>query len=1178
MTFATWLKQLPWVAIRKTRPIRKSGPSRSRFTPQVEQLETRLTPAGPFVVTNTDDPTAWMSDSGSLRYEIYQAHLAGGTQTITFNLTKATGTTITINDNNGPLEYLDSNTLNGVNAGTGGSIFIHGGASHGNFLINSSSPTIENLTIEDGNALGSTAGGISFGGGTLTLTSDTFVGNQSPGQLGGAIEIGSGTVDITSCAFGNSSGGGNSAKSGGAIYLASGTLKISSSTFTGNTATKSGGAIYVNNGTVTLSADTFTSNSATSSSGGVIYAKAGTFTDTGSMYTSNSAGRDGAAIFGGNATITLTGDSFSTNTTPKLGGAIYMDQGKLTLTGGTLSGNSATNGGGAIYNDAATATVTNATLKNNSGASGGAIYLRKSTASLILSGDTLSGNTATTGKGGGIYMLSGSVTTTADTFSGNASKTNEGGTICLSAGNLTSTEDGFSGNTSSGPGGGIYLNNGTVTLTSDTLSTNQASIGGAIYIFLNTATLTADDCTFTGNFITSNQGGAIYNSNGNLTFASDTFTKNKAKTGGGIFGHTDGNIKVFDTILDGNTGGDVYNVVGTAPNLGIFTSSGGNLYGSTTGVTWKTTSTVGALYPDVHDAAGNPMLGSLAPNGGYTETMAPLSGSPALGAGNPFTSLTTDQRGFTRVVNNKIDIGAYENQSQLFTLTPPSSNTVGATSWNLGSFSDVLPATPWSVAVSWGDGTTTSFSTSSQGSLGTQTHYYASATSYTITVSITDNDGNFSTMSFGVTGGPLVVNTLNDLSHAVGYPTPTSPLDSKGNISLRSALEYVNYYNLPATIDFSSTLSGTINLKSTLGDLQITDTSNLTIDGTGASITVSGASFTSASRGGVFSINQSTNPSPSTVVTINDLGIIDGTSLNEGGGIYSHDCKLTLTNDTIEFNTAMQDSGGGVYSDHGTLTLRNDTIAYNVLTENTSDGGGVCSNSQGSLTVTNSSILHNTASGSGGGIAVKPVGNVTLTDDTIADNSAAAFGGGVFLAITGTGNNGTITNVTITGNSAASGGGIYEVNEPLALNNSTLTGNKATNTGGGIYIDSGSSSTVKPFDSILDSNSKTSGSTFVAFSDVYAANGATLTSNSGNLYGVASGPGSITWKPNPIDIQDNKDNPGLGSLQNNGGTTQTMAVLPGSLAYQNRPTQRHRRRRSAAHRPARFVADCEQPN
>ena len=32
----------------------------------------------------------------------------------------------------------------------------------------------------------------------------------------------------------------------------------------------------------------------------------------------------------------------------------------------------------------------------------------------------------------------------------------------------------------------------------------------------------------------------------------------------------------------------------------------------------------------------------------------------------------TDQRGFQRVVGGKIDIGAWENQSQLFTLTPRS--------------------------------------------------------------------------------------------------------------------------------------------------------------------------------------------------------------------------------------------------------------------------------------------------------------------------------------------------------------------------------------------------------------------------------------------------------------------------------------------------------------------------
>ena len=70
----------------------------------------------------------------------------------------------------------------------------------------------------------------------------------------------------------------------------------------------------------------------------------------------------------------------------------------------------------------------------------------------------------------------------------------------------------------------------------------------------------------------------------------------------------------------------------------------------------------------------NPELGPLQNNGGPTETMALLPGSPAFGAGNAISAgasgLTTDQRGLPRVVNGLIDIGAYQTQSiGVFTVT-----------------------------------------------------------------------------------------------------------------------------------------------------------------------------------------------------------------------------------------------------------------------------------------------------------------------------------------------------------------------------------------------------------------------------------------------------------------------------------------------------------------------------
>src|SRR5262249_19080377 len=61
---------------------------------------------------------------------------------------------------------------------------------------------------------------------------------------------------------------------------------------------------------------------------------------------------------------------------------------------------------------------------------------------------------------------------------------------------------------------------------------------------------------------------------------------------------------------------------------------------------------------------GNPMLGPLADNGGPTQTMALLPGSPAIDAGaNSAAGLpSTDQRGLARIIGPPADIGAFELQ------------------------------------------------------------------------------------------------------------------------------------------------------------------------------------------------------------------------------------------------------------------------------------------------------------------------------------------------------------------------------------------------------------------------------------------------------------------------------------------------------------------------------------
>src|SRR5690606_6382336 len=74
------------------------------------------------------------------------------------------------------------------------------------------------------------------------------------------------------------------------------------------------------------------------------------------------------------------------------------------------------------------------------------------------------------------------------------------------------------------------------------------------------------------------------------------------------------------------------------------------------------TNVAGAVSTGSGNVTGvDPNLGPLAANGGPTLTHLPLTGSPAIDAGDPAYSgeLTTDQRGLDRVVD-VLDMGAVE--------------------------------------------------------------------------------------------------------------------------------------------------------------------------------------------------------------------------------------------------------------------------------------------------------------------------------------------------------------------------------------------------------------------------------------------------------------------------------------------------------------------------------------
>src|SRR5262249_11131804 len=96
----------------------------------------------------------------------------------------------------------------------------------------------------------------------------------------------------------------------------------------------------------------------------------------------------------------------------------------------------------------------------------------------------------------------------------------------------------------------------------------------------------------------------------------------------------------------------------TISNSIIAGNTGGDIHGNDGGVDSTDHNFIGEEHPGV-----NPMLAPLADNGGPTQTMKLLPGSPCINAGDPNAPASDfDQRGpgFPRVAGGNIDIGAYE--------------------------------------------------------------------------------------------------------------------------------------------------------------------------------------------------------------------------------------------------------------------------------------------------------------------------------------------------------------------------------------------------------------------------------------------------------------------------------------------------------------------------------------
>ncbi len=207
--------------------------------------------------------------------------------------------------------------------------------------------------------------------------------------------------------------------------------------------------------------------------------------------------------------------------------------------------------------------------------------------------------------------------------------------------------------------------------------------------------------------------------------------------------------------------------------------------------------------------------------------------------------------------------------------------------------------------------------------------------------------------------------------------------------------------------------------------------------------------------------------------------------------------------------------GAGVTASISGLTIANGSNTA------TGIGGGIVVNSGSMLTVSNSTLSGNSAKSQGGGIANNG-GTVIVSSSTLSNNTANGGQGGGIL--NGGGGMMTLDNSTITGSWGYTGGaGILDNGTSLTVSNSTITGNTSYDgSGGGISVGGG---TVTITNSIVAGNTDMSSQV-----GEDCVNCGTQSTN------------------NLISTSTSVVNPMLGSLQNNGGPTQTMLPQTGSPA------------------------------
>ena len=280
------------------------------------------------------------------------------------------------------------------------------------------------------------------------------------------------------------------------------------------------------------------------------------------------------------------------------------------------------------------------------------------------------------------------------------------------------------------------------------------------------------------------------------------------------------------------------------------------------------------------------------------------------------------------------------------------------------------------------------------------------------------------------------------------------------------------------------------------GGVHIENSQNVTIDhciirdNKTTEVSKNGSDVSVGAGGGVFVSDKSH-------VTITDSQILDNTG-TRGGGIYTeHSTVEVVEKSEIKNNIATdvpsgasnsnKGLGGGIYSFDSTLTVTDSTISGNEAKGSTSliisndgelssstlgnGGGGICAvGKKSDVTLDGVAVTGNKATsskkGTGAGIEAQG-GKLTVKDSTISNNEAQGNGGGIFSA---EGNELTVSGSIIQGNKADNGGGIHmgeardtsKTPSKATITDTKILDNEITGSlGGGVHVGTRANATLK---------------------------------------------------------------------------------------------------------------------